>query len=45
MRILREIHDEGRTVIVITHDLDVAAAAERQIHLRDGRIADAAIAA
>jgi predicted ABC-type transport system involved in lysophospholipase L1 biosynthesis ATPase subunit len=25
--------------VLITHDVDVAAAADRQIHLRDGRIA------
>ena len=37
--LLRELHDAGRTVVLITHDLDVAATADRQIHLRDGRIA------
>jgi putative ABC transport system ATP-binding protein len=37
--LLRELHDAGRTVVLITHDLDVAATADRQIHLLDGRIA------
>ena len=39
MAILRELHRAGRTVVLITHDVDVAATADRQIHLRDGRIA------
>ncbi|MDP2267925.1 MAG: ATP-binding cassette domain-containing protein, partial [Deltaproteobacteria bacterium] len=29
---------QGRTIIVVTHDLDVAAHCRRQIKLRDGRI-------
>jgi len=43
--LLRELHDSGRTVVLITHDADVAAMANRQIHLRDGRIADGQVAA
>ena len=39
MAVLRDLHDQGRTVVLITHDTDVAASAERQIHLRDGRVA------
>jgi putative ABC transport system ATP-binding protein len=39
MRLLRELNDAGRTVVLITHDADVAAAADRQVHLLDGRIA------
>ena len=35
----RELNASGRTVVLITHDADVAAAATRQIHLHDGRIA------
>ena len=30
--------EEGTTIVVITHDLDVAAAMERRIEIRDGRI-------
>ena len=37
--LLHELNETGRTVILITHDADVAAAAGRQVHLRDGRIA------
>jgi len=31
-------HDQGRTVVAVTHDHDLAATADRQIHLVDGRI-------
>ena len=37
--LLRELHAAGRTIVLITHDSDVAATATRRIHLRDGRIA------
>ncbi len=39
IELLHELHDEGRTVVLITHDSDVAAHADREIHVRDGRIA------
>ena len=39
LAVLRELHASGRTIVLITHDPEVAAAAGRQIHLRDGRIA------
>jgi putative ABC transport system ATP-binding protein len=38
MGILRELHASGRTVVLITHDSDVAAGADRQVHVRDGRV-------
>jgi len=40
LAILRELHAEaGTTSVIVTHDPDVAALAERRVHLRDGRIA------
>ena len=33
-----ELHREGRTVVVITHDPEVAERAQRQVVIRDGRI-------
>lgn len=38
MEILKGLHAEGRTVILITHDNDIAAQAERVIKIIDGRI-------
>ena len=40
IRMFRELHASGRTIVMITHDPVVAAAAPRRITLRDGRIAD-----
>jgi len=37
--LLRELNDEGTTIVVITHDHDVAAAMRRQVVMRDGAIA------
>jgi len=36
--LLRELHADGTTIVVITHDRDVAAATSRHIQIRDGRI-------
>ena len=38
LAVFRELHAAGRTIVLITHDADVAAAAPRQIHIRDGRL-------
>jgi len=38
MALLHELNAAGRTIVLITHDADVAAAATRQVHLRDGRV-------
>lgn len=38
MDILRQLHREGRTVILITHDNEIAAQAERIIRIKDGRV-------
>ena len=40
MEILKGLHEEGRTVILITHDNDIAARAKRIIRSMDGRIVD-----
>jgi putative ABC transport system ATP-binding protein len=36
--LLQELHRQGTTIVVITHDLEVAAAMARRIEIRDGRI-------
>jgi len=38
MALLHELNAAGRTIVLITHDPDIAASANRQVHLRDGRI-------
>lgn len=38
MGILQSLHEEGRTVILITHDNDIAAQAKRIVHIEDGKI-------
>lgn len=36
--LIEEVHGQGQTVILVTHDNDVAARAQRRVHLRDGKI-------
>ncbi|UNE54072.1 MacB family efflux pump subunit [Bartonella machadoae] len=38
LRILDELHKEGRTIIIVTHDMQVAERAERIIEISDGEI-------
>ncbi|MGA8939601.1 MAG: ABC transporter ATP-binding protein [Acidobacteriaceae bacterium] len=38
MRLLKELHDEGSTICMVTHDPRFAAHAERQVHLFDGKV-------
>jgi putative ABC transport system ATP-binding protein len=36
--LLGDLHRSGRTIVLITHEADVADAAERTVLIRDGRI-------
>jgi len=38
LAVLKDLHAQGRTVLVVTHDPDVAASARRRVTLRDGEI-------
>lgn len=38
MRLLAELHAEGRTLLLVTHDPAVAEQAEYTLHMRDGRL-------
>jgi putative ABC transport system ATP-binding protein len=40
IELMRRLHRGGQTIILVTHDPDVAAAAERVVRMRDGRIVD-----
>ena len=43
--LLQELHRAGRTVVLITHEPDVAAVADRTLHIRDGQLEPEEIAA
>ena len=38
LRLLRELHDQGRTIVMVTHDPVVARLADRRIELHHGKI-------
>jgi putative ABC transport system ATP-binding protein len=38
MELLHELHRDGRTIVMVTHDPEIAIHTERTIHLRDGQI-------
>lgn len=38
MQMMHDLHDEGNTIVIITHDLNIAKQAERIITIRDGKI-------
>lgn len=40
IELLTDIHKKGKTVILVTHDSNIASYAKRVIHMRDGRIID-----
>ena len=40
MEMIQELHKEGKTIILITHDNNVAAEAERIIRIQDGKITE-----
>lgn len=39
--LFQRLNDDGTTLVVVTHDEDLAGAARRKIHMRDGRVVDA----
>jgi len=38
MKLLQELHEEGATICMVTHDPRFAAHAQRQVHLFDGKV-------
>jgi putative ABC transport system ATP-binding protein len=40
LQVLDQLHAAGRTILIVTHDRDIAARAQRRIVLRDGLIVE-----
>jgi putative ABC transport system ATP-binding protein len=40
LAVLHDLNEQGRTIIIITHDPEVAPVAKRTVHLRDGRLVE-----
>lgn len=40
MRLLKELHEDGHTIVLITHDQDIASTADRRIHILDGKVSE-----
>ena len=40
LRLFESLNAGGRTVIIVTHEADIAARCQRRVHMRDGRIVD-----
>jgi putative ABC transport system ATP-binding protein len=41
LELFRDLHALGRTIVLITHDIEVAQAADRAVHIRVGRLQEA----
>jgi len=44
MELLEDIHSNGTTIVMVTHDPDLAERADRNIHLIDGRVSEHTVA-
>ena len=40
MQILKDLNDDGKTILIVTHEAEIAAQTKRVIHMRDGVIVD-----
>jgi putative ABC transport system ATP-binding protein len=40
MQILKNLNNDGKTILIVTHEADIAAQTKRTIYMRDGRIVD-----
>src|SRR6202521_5321622 len=40
LAVLHELNEQGRTIVIVTHDPEVAPVAKRTVHMRDGRLVE-----
>jgi putative ABC transport system ATP-binding protein len=40
MQIFQELNDEGKTIVMVTHEPDIGQHCKRVVHIRDGRVVD-----
>jgi putative ABC transport system ATP-binding protein len=40
MELLEDLHREGATIVMVTHDPQLAARAQRNVHVIDGQVVD-----
>jgi putative ABC transport system ATP-binding protein len=40
LAVIQELNQQGRTIVIITHDPEVAPVAQRTVHMRDGRLVE-----
>ena len=38
MALFERLHQDGNTIVLVTHEADIAAHAHRAIHIRDGKV-------
>jgi putative ABC transport system ATP-binding protein len=43
MGLLEELNQQGATIVMVTHDADLARRAPRQLHIIDGRLAETVV--
>jgi putative ABC transport system ATP-binding protein len=43
LQLFKDLHALGRTIVLITHDIDVAQAADRSVHLLDGQLQEVVV--
>ena len=43
MQMFQELHEQGNTIVLITHDNDIARQAKRIVHILDGRLTEVSL--
>ena len=40
MQVLKDLNGDGKTILIVTHEADIAAQTQRVVYMRDGKIVD-----